>query len=272
MQKKSKISTAGKNPKEFETVKALKEIKQVFDKHKLTFWLDFGTLLGAVRDKKILPWEKDLDLLLIKKKEELDNVIAACEELSKRKFEVRYFWERGMIYFHRNNCLIISLHFFTVKGDKAVLVTSKAKTLMAKTLIFFWWILTASKYKGKREKLITNTLSILLSQDNANKIKNPSLTLKSSIKSVTKLAYLVPFKGELRNYALIKSRKNCRIDKWELLSRDFEKLSKIKFYGIDFNAPNNIKEHLIYLYGNDWKIPRKGCEGIDSEYLKGWTK
>lgn len=40
----------------------LREAKRVVDKHGVEFWLDSGTLLGAVRDGKIIPWEHDIDL------------------------------------------------------------------------------------------------------------------------------------------------------------------------------------------------------------------
>ena len=48
--------------KEAELVVSLRQIKKIFDKHKIDFWLDFGTLLGAFRDKQIIPWDKDIDL------------------------------------------------------------------------------------------------------------------------------------------------------------------------------------------------------------------
>lgn len=33
-------------------IKSLQQVKRVFDKYNVEYWLDVGTLLGAVRDRK----------------------------------------------------------------------------------------------------------------------------------------------------------------------------------------------------------------------------
>lgn len=45
----------------------LLEVKQVFDSLNTKFWLWRGTLLGAVRDKKFIPWDHDVDLAILAK-------------------------------------------------------------------------------------------------------------------------------------------------------------------------------------------------------------
>ena len=42
-----------------------KKIVDIFHKNKFTYWACSGTMLGAVRDKGIIPWDDDVDLCII---------------------------------------------------------------------------------------------------------------------------------------------------------------------------------------------------------------
>lgn len=42
----------------------LLEIKRVFDSLNMPFWLNGGTLLASIRDKQLLPWDHDIDILI----------------------------------------------------------------------------------------------------------------------------------------------------------------------------------------------------------------
>jgi lipopolysaccharide cholinephosphotransferase len=51
----------------------MKDFDEVMTHHNIKYWVDFGSLLGAVRHKGIIPWDDDLDIAL--KKEDIASVL-----------------------------------------------------------------------------------------------------------------------------------------------------------------------------------------------------
>ena len=65
---------------------ALLRFKEVYDRHGITFWLVFGTLLGAVRDGDFIPWDTDIDLACYWT--DLEKICVALDELQVMGFQV----------------------------------------------------------------------------------------------------------------------------------------------------------------------------------------
>lgn len=72
----------------------LLETKKVLDKAGITFWLHFGTLLGAHRDKAFIPWDCDVDIALHEADKEKVMILMEAGE----------FRRKGLLYF-RNDVL-----------------------------------------------------------------------------------------------------------------------------------------------------------------------
>jgi phosphorylcholine metabolism protein LicD len=89
-ERKSKYQLSGKNGEI--ALDLLKNVAQAFEKHGVTYWLDFGTLLGIVREGRILPWDDDMDISIFEEdREKVENIV--MPEIKKRNFRTytRYF-------------------------------------------------------------------------------------------------------------------------------------------------------------------------------------
>ena len=59
-----------RDPKHLEnSIKLLKIIMKTLDKHEIKYYLDFGTLIGAMREEALIPWDDDIDISLLNEDE-----------------------------------------------------------------------------------------------------------------------------------------------------------------------------------------------------------
>lgn len=77
--------------------KSLLQTFKAFDcfcrKHGITYYAGGGTLIGAVRHKGIIPWDDDIDVLMLK--EDYDKFIALKQECSNSDYRILDYHDRG---------------------------------------------------------------------------------------------------------------------------------------------------------------------------------
>ncbi|MCI2227775.1 LicD family protein [Polaribacter sp. MSW13] len=113
-----KISLTGKN--KTEALQLLKDVASVLHSCKLDYWLEGGTLLGIIRENRLLPWDNDVDIsMMVPKKKQLNNLIVT---LKKSGFRIRVRTiQKNTKPLIKNNVRIIKVrnkHFFgLLKGN-----------------------------------------------------------------------------------------------------------------------------------------------------------
>ena len=66
-------------------LEVLEVIRGICEKHKIKYFAAYGTLLGAVRHKGFIPWDDDIDVIMLRP--EYEKFRSACErELDQTRF------------------------------------------------------------------------------------------------------------------------------------------------------------------------------------------
>lgn len=65
----------------------LKKLLEVCDKYDLKIWAEGGTLLGAIRDKGFIPWDDDIDMMMLR--EDYEKLL----EVAPREFQYPLFFQ-----------------------------------------------------------------------------------------------------------------------------------------------------------------------------------
>lgn len=65
-------------------LQVLSDVAEVCKRHQITYFADFGTLLGAVRHRGFIPWDDDLDICM--KRQDYSRFLAAADELPEGYF------------------------------------------------------------------------------------------------------------------------------------------------------------------------------------------
>jgi len=214
-------------------VDLLCQVKEVLDKNNIEFWLDCGTLLGAVRDSKIIPGESDLDLGAWSEKIPHNTQLSIAKELSDKDFKV-FIAECHMTIVNSKKTWA-DINFYRSINEKAIFPLSVPKTRFGVLLRMSYEVLVAPYYHYFHFKNIFRSLLVILSH------LLPSL-LRREIAKVILSAY---------------KQMNFMDVSWVVPIQYFNNFSTIKFYGMEFKVPAQTEDYLAYRYGKDWRIPRK---------------
>ena len=60
-------------------IEILFEIDKICEKHGLHYCIDYGTLLGAIRHRGFIPWDDDIDIMMMREDYEIFSKVANAE-------------------------------------------------------------------------------------------------------------------------------------------------------------------------------------------------
>lgn len=232
---------------------ALIDIDRICKNNKLTYWLDWGTLLGAVRHGGFIPWDDDIDLAM--PRADFDAFIkCASTELKSGLFLQTN--KTDPLYTKRTiPCKIrIDNTFILEKED----VTYGLENDCGYHRGVFIDIFPIDEYTRKNFK-IKRMFSIpyylkTISQFNKSKSKKRFILsygfkfIPWSLLEIIK-DKLISSDGDFLGYGIESPNINHKFNK-----SDIYPLNKISFEGELFTVPKNTNIYLEELYGDDYMI------------------
>ncbi len=265
-----KISlTRDKNGIEFYSIPRLKDVQSlmiellkivdiVARKNNIKYWIDGGTLIGAVRHKGFIPWDDDIDVCLMKEDYDkflplLNDYIKNRDDLSlmffnKNQYQYQYWFE----YFTSNKIRVeyngmkwpIRIDLFPMKLVKNE--PSEIKKDRYFTDLAYYFVKGKVKYYPEICKEYKYS-SLKKALDEKKKFfSNFDNYIKKNIEVNDKSKLLVDY-----SFGDIYIKREREYKKYT----DIFPLSEIDFEGVKVLCPNNIDKYLKVLYNDYMTLP-----------------
>ncbi len=216
-------------------LKLLCTVADTLHQNGLTYWLDFGTLLGAVRHGGFIPWDDDIDICMIRR--DYDKVIP----LMKKLFEGTDFGVRetacGLNHQLRiaNGDNSIGLDIFPVDEYPATSLSEAEK-----------WALVERIRAGQKQ------LRKALADNSRNR------DFRALIAGITKETIMLGQESPAEESPILFYAIDFPHPQKELVLQrsDIFPLRTITFEGLELPCPRNAEKHLTMRFGNYMSFPR----------------
>jgi len=201
------------------------EVIDILNKNKISYWVCHGTLLGIIRDKKLISWDPDIDIAVLENSRLRKKISKLLRNKGFKEIKKTFLKYDGMQKFIKKNGREVDINYY--EENKV------------KNLVYIKWPVP--------KNLIMRIVEVL----------SISKNYEGNFKNIIK--YFKIFESffiSLKKY-LVENDHYYSMAGYSHKKKFINRLVSYKFYNLDIIIPSDYNNYLRSIYGNDWRIPKK---------------
>lgn len=216
----------------------LEFVSNVCKKHDLTYWLDYGNLLGAVRHGGFIPWDDDADLGMLRRD------FNKFKEIFEKEVQEHGLGEYLKVVHHQRNIDGHKVNAFLAVRFYYKMKNYKHKRIVSNVDIFPYDFIKDYNEIGFHRRFIKTRNNFYQNNiGNMDKDEIYKQYFEELNLSLDKTDYFMPGVEA--------------IVRFELETDKVFPLKEIEFCGKTFNCPKNLDYYLTKAYGDYMSIPKR---------------